>query len=116
TELSQATLEARVLDGAKSANTYAAALYKDPAGALHTLVVNSDATGHAEKNMVARLGELGVSPSAVKQLYVEYQPCARCAAKWLPQFDEAEVTWSFVWNSDKAVQGAARRDRAAAID
>lgn len=54
--------------------------------------------------------------SAVKQLCVNYQPCVRCAAKWLLQFDDAEVKWSFVWNSDKAVQNVARRDRAAAID
>ncbi|GAA2080783.1 polymorphic toxin-type HINT domain-containing protein [Actinomadura alba] len=116
TELSQATLEARVLDGAKSANTYAAALYEDAAGGLRTLVVNSNAAGQAEKNMVAQLGELGVSPSAVRQLYVEYQPCPRCDANWIPKFSNAKVTWSFAWNSDKAVQAAARKDRAAAIN
>lgn len=79
------------------------------------MVVNSDASGHAEKNMVARLGELGVSPSAVRELYVEYQPCGRCADSWIPRFENADITWSFEWNADQVVQAAARKARAAAI-
>ncbi|SEG91398.1 RHS repeat-associated core domain-containing protein [Thermomonospora echinospora] len=116
TDLSQAVLEARVLDGSKSANTYAAARYEDSSGELRTLVVNSDAGGHAEPNMIDRLAELNISSSSVKELYVEYQPCARCGANYIPLYTNAEITWSFVWNSDKVVQAAARKARAAAIN
>ena len=114
TELSQETLQARALDGNRT-NTYAAARYTDADGNTQTLVEHSNQFGHAEKNMLTRLGELGVDPDSVTDLYVEFQPCGDCAENYVPQFSNARVSWSFDWNTDPDVQLAAQTDRAAAI-
>ncbi|MGW1910837.1 ricin-type beta-trefoil lectin domain protein [Streptomyces sp. NPDC002076] len=119
TDLSQEALVARALDGNRS-NLYAVARWKDSQGGIQTLAVHASSEGHAEQLMVPRLAERGAAPSDVTDLYVEYQPCSgtvNCEGKILPQFTnpEFELTYSFPWNSDPAVQNSARRGLAAAV-
>ncbi|MFJ9362162.1 ricin-type beta-trefoil lectin domain protein [Streptomyces mirabilis] len=119
TDLNQEALVARALDGNRS-NLYAVARWTDSQGGIQTLAVHASSEGHAEQLMIPRLAERGAAPSDVTDLYVEYQPCSgtvNCEGKILPQFTnpEFELTYSFPWNSDPAVQNAARRGLAAAV-
>ena len=112
TDLSQEALDARVLDNNKR-NLYAVARYKYASGPVQTLVVNSDTEGHAEENTVSRLAELGVDPSQVTDLYVEFQPCSgtvNCTDNVIPKFrnPDFKLTYSFEWNSDPNVQSEAQ--------
>jgi tRNA(Arg) A34 adenosine deaminase TadA len=103
-----------VLD-ANRQNTYAGARYVDQNGEVRTLVANSDAAGHAEANMISRLAELGVNSSQVTDLYVEFEPCGACMRNAIPQFSQANVTWSFPWSTSRVVQLQSQLDKAAAI-
>lgn len=62
--------------------------------------------------MIARLAELGVSPSKVTDLYTEYYPCdgsVNYLGRIIPQFynENFSLTYSFPWSSDAQVQDAA---------
>ncbi|MEU6807720.1 RHS repeat-associated core domain-containing protein [Streptomyces sp. NPDC046831] len=104
--LSQAVQLQRLIDKNKTGN-YAAALLSDGT----TLVSRSGGGPHAEEKLLDAAGDRIVA------LYSERQPCNgthNCAGK-IAAAGIKNVSWSFDWNSSKAVQEKATADFKAAI-
>ncbi|MGW0087340.1 RHS repeat-associated core domain-containing protein, partial [Streptomyces sp. NPDC003393] len=104
--LSQAVQLQRLIDKNKTGN-YAAALLSDGT----TLVARSGGGPHAEEKLLDAAGDRIVA------LYSERQPCNgthNCIGK-IAAAGIKNVSWSFDWNSNKAVQEKATADFKAAI-
>ncbi|WP_324614288.1 RHS repeat-associated core domain-containing protein, partial [Streptomyces kebangsaanensis] len=104
--LSQAVQLQRLIDKNKTGN-YAAALLSDGT----TLVARSGGGPHAEEKLLDAAGDKIVA------LYSERQPCDgthNCTAK-IASAGIKNVSWSFDWNSSKAVQEKANKELKAAI-
>jgi RHS repeat-associated protein len=93
TELSQYVQEVRVGMNDRGGN-FAAARLEDG----DVLLGRSNGDMHAEHDIISQ-----AAGRRITDLYTERQPCARCAAR-IPE--GTNVTWSYPWNADKAVQTA----------
>jgi hypothetical protein len=62
---------------------------------------------HSEQHILDQLEAQGISPSRIRALYSEREPCNSCGPKLAELAPEAQISYSVPWGQDRAIRQTA---------